>query len=147
MSDLERVKEWIKTFPGFDILSQFSVDYTDQIPANGGIFPSGMVEISRTEDILGNVKTENQYNFGLYYVFDKSPGDDTGAQINADWIMSFQRWVQEQSVKGLAPRFGNSASREKAKAENGVLYAAENEGTATYMVQLSFTFTNKYEVI
>ena len=61
--------------------------------------------------------------------------------------MSFQRWVQEQSVRGLAPRFGSLAGKEKAKAENGVLYAAENEGTATYMVQLSFSFINKYEVI
>lgn len=147
MSDLTKVKEWLKTFPEYDILSQFKVDYTDQIPSNGGIFPAGMVEISRTENILGDVTVQNQYNFGLYYVFAKSPGDDVGAQMNADWIMSFQRWVQEQSIRGLAPRFGNTDAKESAKAENGVLYAAENEGIATYMVQLSFTFTNKYEVI
>lgn len=147
MSDLTKVKEWLKTFPEYDILSQFKVDYTDQIPSNGGIFPAGMVEISRTENILGDVTVQNQYNFGLYYVFAKSPGDDVGAQMNADWVMAFQRWVQEQSVKGLAPHFGNTDAKESAKAENGVLYAAENEGVATYMVQLSFTFTNKYEVI
>ena len=40
--------------------------YTDQIPFNGGVFPSGLMEVSRTSDILGNVTVTNQYNFGLY---------------------------------------------------------------------------------
>mgnify|MGYP000035665939 FL=1 len=145
MTALETVKEWIATYPGHDILSAFSVDYTDQIPANGGIFPSGLVEIRRTEDILGNVEVENQYNFGLYYVFEKSPGDDVGATINADWIMDFQEWVQEQSIRGTVPKFGDKTTA--ARAQNGVLYEADEEGTATYMVQLSLSFNKKYEVI
>ena len=49
MTDLEKVREWIKTYPNFDILSDFQIDYTDQIPASGGIFPSGLQEISHTE--------------------------------------------------------------------------------------------------
>lgn len=146
MTDLERLKNWIATYPGYDILGSFQVDYTDRIPSNGGIFPSGLVEISRTEDILGNTTVQNQYNFGLYYVFLKDPGDDAGAQINADWIMDFQMWVQEQSVRRLAPTFGDEPRTEKIQAQNGVLYAADEEGTATYMVQLSVNFTKKYEV-
>lgn len=146
MTDLERVRRWIKTFPKFDNISNFKVDYTDQIPANGGIFPSGLVEISRTEDIIGNVTVENQYNFGLYYVFSKAPEDDIGATLNADWIMEFQQWVQEQSVTDKIPKFGNTGEKEKAAAQNGVLYEADNEGVATYMVQLSFNFKKKYEV-
>ena len=146
MTDLERIKNWISTFPGYDILGSFQVDYTDRIPSNGGIFPSGLVEISRTEDILGNTTVKNQYNFGLYYVFPKDPGDDAGAKINADWIMDFQMWVQEQSVRRLAPTFGDEPRTERIQAQNGVLYAADEEGTATYMVQLSVNFTKKYEV-
>lgn len=143
LSDLEKIKNWISTFPGYDILSHFSVDYTDHIPSNGGIFPSGLVEVKRTEDILGNVTVQNQYNFGLYYVFAKDPGDDAGALINADWIMDFQRWIQEQSVQRLAPTFGDAPRLEQIRAQNGVLYAADEEGTATYMVQLSVEFTKK----
>ena len=146
MSDLERIKEWIATFPGYDILGKFSVDYTDKVPSNGGIFPSGLVEISRRTDILGNVTVQNQYNFGLYYVFLKDPGDDAGALINADWLMDFQLWVQEQSVRRLAPAFGDEPSQERIQAQNGVLYAADEEGTATYMVQLSVNFVKKFEV-
>ena len=146
MSALERIKAWIATYPGHNILERFQVDYTDRIPGGGGIFPSGLVEVSRNEDLLGNVTVKNQYNFGLYYVFLKDPGDDTGAQLNADWIMDFQMWVQEQSVRHMAPVFGDDPDSERIQAQNGVLYEADEEGTATYMVQLSVSFTKDYEV-
>lgn len=136
-NNLAKLRNWIKTFPGFDILSAFRVDYTDQIPSNGGVFPAGLVEISRKADIVGNVTVTNQLNFGLYCVFPRAPGDDVGAQVNADWIADFQLWVQEQDIRGLAPVFGR---RQRIKAENGALYAADDSGTATYMVQLSVQY-------
>lgn len=145
MTALEKIKTWIATYPGFDILSQFQVDYTDQIPNNGGVYPSGLVEISRRKDILGNVTVTNQYNFGLYYVFEKAPGDDTGATVNADWLMDFQEWVQEQSVTGQAPAFGDVSGSERIMAQNGVLYEAADEGLATYMVQLSIQFVKIFK--
>ena len=146
MTDLEKIRNWIETFPGYDVLSVFNIDYTNAIPSNGGIFPAGMVEISRTEDILGNVTVRNQYNFGIYYVFLKDPGNDAAAKVNADWIMEFQKWVQDQSVRKLAPQFGDDPQAERISAQNGVLYEADEEGTATYMVQLAVEFTKKYEV-
>ncbi len=147
MTALETIRKWISAYPGYDILHDFQVDYTDQIPGNGGMYPSGLVEVDRRKDIMGNVTVTNQYNFGLYYVFEKAPGDDTGAAINADWIMDFQMWVQEESVMGRAPVFGDVPQNERIMAQNGVLYEADEEGTATYMVQLSAQFTKKYEVI
>lgn len=146
MTPLEKLKTWLGTYPGYDILSAFKVDYTDQVPNNGGVYPSGLVEIERREDIFGNITVTNQYNFGLYYVFEKSPGDDTGAAINADWIMDFQEWVQAQSVTGQAPTFGDVPRGEKIMAQNGVMYEADGEGTATYMVHLSVQFIKKFEV-
>ena len=146
MTALEKVKNWLATYPEFDILGNFRVDYTDRVPDNGGIFPSGLVEVQRRQDLLGNVTVTNQYNFGLYYVFEKAPGDDAGAAVNADWIMDFQEWVQEQSVTRQAPVFGDVPGDERIMAQNGVLYEADEEGTATYMVQLSIQFTKKFEV-
>ena len=116
MTALEKITAFVRSYPKADILQTFQVDYTDQIPANGGIFPSGLEEVSRKTDLLGNVTVTNQYNFGLYYVFEKAPGDDAGAAVNA------------------VPR------QEKLTAQNGVLYDAEDEGLATYMVQLSVQF-------
>lgn len=146
MTPLEKLRKWLATYEGYDILDRFQVDYTDQIPSNGAVYPSGMVEIQRRKDIFGNVTVANQYNFGLYYVFEKTPNDDVGATLNADWIMDFQIWVQEQSASSAVPVFGDVPADERIAAQNGVLYEANDEGTATYMVQLSIQFTKKIEV-
>lgn len=146
MTALAKIRDFIKRYPGSDIFRDFHVDYTDQIPFNGGMFPSGLVEVSRKRDILGNTAVTNQYNFGLYYVFEKSPGDDVGAMENADWVMDFQEWVQRQSVLREAPTFGDEPESETITAQNGVLYDADEGGTAMYMVQLSVQFMKKYEV-
>lgn len=145
MSALQKMRDWLATFPQFDIFGSFRVDYTDQVPANGGLFPNGLVEIERRRDIVGNVTVTNQYNFGLYCVFVKAPGDDIGATINADWVMDFQEWVQEQSATGHAPTFGDIPRDERITAQNGVLYEADEEGTATYMVQISVLFKKLYK--
>ena len=146
MTPLESIREWIKTFPGYGTLQDFQIDYTGQSPANGGMFPAGLAEIARRRDIMGNAAVTCQYNLALYFVFAKAPGDDTLAAENAEWLMDFQHWAQRQSVLGLAPTFGDEPEKERISAQNGALYAADAEGTATYMVQLSVQFIKKYEV-
>lgn len=141
-SALGKMKEWLATYSG--IPAAFAVDWTDQIPSNGGIFPSGLVEISRRKDILGNVTVTNQYNFGLYFVFTKAPADDDGATANQEWVADFQEWVQKQSAQGLAPVFGDVPQLETITAQNGVLYDATEEGLGTYMVQISVQFVKEY---
>ena len=148
MTALEKMRNWIATFPDYDILSNgFYVDYTDKAPSNGGIYPSGLVEVERRRDIVGNTTVTNQYNFAIYCVFPKAIGDDEGATINADWVSDFQEWVQAQSVTGAAPAFGDESRTEKIMAQNGMLYDTDEEGTAMYSVQLSVQFKKKYEVI
>ena len=146
MTALEKIKDFLGQYPGADIFRDFHVDYTDKIPFNGGVFPSGLIEVARRRDILGNVYVTNTYNFALYYVFLKSPDDDIQSAVNADWVMDFQEWVQEQSARGNAPQFGDEPWNETIKAENGVMYEADEEGTAMYMVQLTVTFQKYYEV-
>lgn len=148
MSDLERLRAWLQTYPGAEQLSGMHVDYTDALPGCFGVFPAGLVEIARTEDLIGNITVQNQYNFALYVEFTKAPGDDAGAQVNADWVMGFQHWVQTQSVQHLAPTFGNvDLRRETISAQNGTLYEADAEGLAMYAVQVAAQFKTYYEVI
>ena len=146
MSALAKVRSWLAQFPGNDRLESLQVDYIPAEPGNGSIAPSGLVEISRKTDILGNITVENQYNFGLYYVLAKSTEDDEGSTQNADWLMELQEWVQEQSLLGEAPTFGDEPLAEEIQAQNGSIYGADAEGTAIYMVQLSVNFVKKYEV-
>lgn len=146
MTALDTIREWLNTYPGHEDLQGFHVDYTDRVPNNGGLFPSGLVEIQRRKDILGNISVTNQYNFALYYVFAKAAGDDEGAAVNADWVMDFQLWVQAQSVCGLAPKFGDDPRTETVSAQNGVLFENDEAGVATYAVQVSVQFTKRFEV-
>lgn len=143
MTDIERVRSWINTFEG--IPEQFKIDYTSEVPNNAGLFPSGLVEISRRENVWGETTVTNQYNFGLYCVFPKPEGEDDIAKQNADWVMDFQKWVQEQSVRKLAPTFGNfEPETETFKAQNGTLYEIKDAGVSMYMVLLSAQYKNFY---
>lgn len=146
MTDLARVREWLLTFPLINRLKGLKVDYYSTQLDNSSIAPSGLQEISRKTDILGNVEVKNQYNFSLEFVLTKSPGDDVGAEENADWLLEFQRWVQEQSIRKLVPTFGDEPTAETIKAQNGSNTYADIEGNAVYTVLLSINFTKKYEV-
>lgn len=145
MSALSKVREWLKTFPGIDKVQELNVDYYSTQLDNSSIAPSGLVEISRSEDILGNVTVENQYNFKLFFVFPKAPGDDEGSTENADWLLDFQEWVQEQSIKRLVPAFGDDPKNETVKAQNGTNEYADIEGTGIYTVLLSINFIKIYK--
>ena len=123
------------------------VDWLDKIPGSKSLRPGGLVEVSRAEDILGNVTISNQYNFGLYIAVEKAPGDGEGAAYNASWVLDFQRWVQAQSVAHMAPTFGNiDQLQETVKAQNGELYDTNEEGVGLYVIALSVSFKERYEV-
>lgn len=146
MTDLEKMRKWIETFPRITAALELQVDYYAAKPENSSIAPSGLQEISRKADILGNIIVENQYNFALYFAFPKSPGDDAGATENAEWLLDFQQWVQEQSIRRLAPTFGDEPKTETIKAQNGEIINADPDGIGLYTVILSINFTRKYEV-
>ena len=137
MTALEKIRTFVAEYPGYDILGRMHVDYTDQIPGNGGIFPAGL-STRTVRDVTGGASVIGQYNFGIYCVLEKAPGDDAGAAVNADWVMGFQEWVLERSCSGTVPQFGEETM--EITAQNGVLYESDEEGTATYMVQLSVSF-------
>ena len=141
---LEKMRSFVESYPSADILGTLTIDYTDNVPSSGGLFPSGLVEVRRTRDLLGNTYVTNQYNFALYAVFEKSANEDAGATFNAEWLMDFQQWVQGMSITGQAPTFGDVPRSERIVAENGTIYSAEEEGTAMYVIQISATFEKQF---
>lgn len=146
MTALEKIRTWLWTYPQIGRLMGLRVDYYSEKPDNSSIAPSGLVEISRDEDILGNITVKNQYNFALYFVLLKPLEDDAVATENADWLMDFQEWVQEQSICRKVPVFGDDPSKETVTAQNGINEFAGLDGTGGYTVQLSVQFIKKYEV-
>ena len=138
------MRAFVASYPDADILSTLAIDYTDQVPDMGGIFPQGLVEVARQTDILGNATVTNQLNFALYTVLTKAPEDDAGATYNAEWVLDFQQWVQVQSVTHQAPTFGDVPYMEQIAAQNGEIYSADAEGVAIYAIQLSVIYQKKY---
>ena len=141
MNDLERIRSWISTYPATDRLRSLTIDYYAPRQEDG-IQPAGVEEISRREDLLGGITVVNQYNLGLFYVLDGDAPDS--GEANAVWILGFQQWVQEQSIRRLAPVFGDEPAAERIQAGNGALYARDEDGTATYVLQLTAQFQKKY---
>lgn len=147
MTDLERLKAWLATYPEAEKFSQMQVGYTSSLPGDFGVFPAGIVEVERRENLFGQATVTNQYNFALYLVLEQASGGDAAALCGADWVMDFQRWVQQQSAAHQAPVFGNiDQNRETISAQSGALYEADAGGQALYMIQLAARFRMHYEL-
>ena len=141
MDVLQKVKQWLLTYPGWGD-TQLYVDYLEAAPCNGGLYPQGLEERSRRVDMLGNVKISCRYRFALY----RMTAGQLNGEENARWLLDFQQWVQQQSVAGLAPKFGDVAADEQIRAEKGQLREASQAGTGTYQVILIADFIKLYEV-
>lgn len=139
MTALEKIRDWLKTYPKWN--ETLYVDYTAAMPGNTGVFPQGVQELSRRQDVMGNVTVQNRLSFNIMRI--TVGQQDKEAQ--AAWLMDFQDWVQQQSMSGNAPTFGDLPAREKLWAEQGKLKGTSQTGTARYTVRLIAEFTKKYE--
>lgn len=140
MTDLEKVRQWLLGYPEWDAGGLLYIDYTDAVPGNAGLYPNGLEELSRQEDVMGIVRVQNRYHFALYRVV--SQQEDNAA--NAAWLLDFQNWVQRQCAAGLAPTFGDEPARERIRAQKGKLKEVSQTGTGTYVVTLTADFVKYY---
>lgn len=139
MTALEKMTAWLQTFPLWQE-ERLHVDYLDAVPGNAGLYPGGLEEISRREDVLGHVTVQNRLHFMLYRV--TSGQQDNGE--NSRWLLKFQAWVQEQCALGLAPHFGDDPTQEKIRAEQGKLKSASQTGTGKYAVAITAEYVKFY---
>ena len=136
MTVLEKLKNWLQSFPLWEDTLQ--IDAVSALPGSSGLFPRGITEISRKTDILGNVITENKMQFVLYRVAPHQPED------NSSFLLALQNWIQQQSACGLAPQFGDDATRERVLAEQGKLHAVPQASTGKYGVNLTVEYIKNY---
>ncbi len=137
MTELEKMRQWLQSYPGWQDTLQ--VDFTEAAPGSAGLFSEGLEELSRQEDILGNLQIACRYRFTLYR---RTPGHADGTD-DARWLLDFQSWVQQQSAAGLAPRFGDIPHMERMQARKGTL--KDRGQTGLYTVTLLADFTKVYE--
>ena len=129
ISALDKLQAWLSTYP-----------HWESCTANICVLPKGMEEISRREDVLGNVFVGCRYYATVFWEM-TGQGDDGE---NAERLLDFQHWVQGQNAKGLAPRFGDMPARERIRAEKGGLTPGAQ--IVTYTLTLIADFMKVYEV-
>lgn len=134
---LETMQKWLETFPMWE--GTLQLDYADSVPGSTGLYPRGITELSRREDVLGNVKVRYSCTFILRRTAARG-------QENARWLLELQRWVAEQDRLGLTPRFGDEPKTERLRAFDGRLDRHSQVGSSLYTVRLSAEFTKIYEV-
>jgi len=139
MTALEKMTAWLQTFPLWKE-ERLYVDFLDAVPGNAGLYPSGMEETSRRQDVLGNTTVHNRLHFVL---FRRTPGQQDN-QANSDWLLQFQNWVQSQSAAGLAPVFGDDPAMEHIQAQQGKLQSANQTGTGKYAVTITAEYVKFY---
>lgn len=136
MTDLEKLEQWLRSYPQWD--STLQVDFLEAGPGNAGLFPAGLEEKDRREDVLGNVQIACRYRFALHK---RSFG-----RQDAQWLLDFQNWVQQQSVAGTVPHFGDIPEQERITAQKGALKSTDRAGGGVYAVTLLADFVRTYQV-
>jgi hypothetical protein len=139
MTDLEKLVQWLQSYPEWGQMP-LAIDYTDTQPVCAGLYPRGVEQVERREDVLGNVTVHCRQTFLLQRL---TSGQQSSPE-DAQWLMGFQSWVAEQSAHGLAPHFGEEPGMERLRAEKGMLKAASQTATGTYAVTLIAEYVKHY---
>ena len=132
---LEKMVAWLQTFPRWEGTVQ--IDCLDALPGDTGLYPKGLTELSRREDVQGNLWVHCRHDFILRR-------NASASADNARWLLDFQDWVMEQERLGLAPKFGDDPKTERIRAISGQLHSHAQVGSALYSVQLYAEFTKIY---
>ena len=136
MTELELLSAWLQTFPMWDTDTQ--IDLTDAVPGSTGLFPKGLQELSRREDVLGNLTVCYRWSFTL-----RRNAAGNGEE-NARWLMELQKWAARQSRLGLAPRFGDIPGQERLRICDGSLVSRQQAGSSGYTALLTADFTKYF---
>ena len=134
MSVLEKMTAWLKNFPQWE--GNIRLDGIDPAPGSLGLYPQGIKEVSRREDVLGNVWIRRRFTLMIYRV---TAGEDPA------WLLSLQDWVSRQNAAGLTPKMGDVPENETIRAEQGRLSAPNQTGTKRYAVKLTAEYDVKID--
>lgn len=152
MTDLEKIHTWLSTFPGTGELPgmpyEFTIDFVAEDPQKAGLHSNGRQEISRTTYLGGNTLVTKQYNLNFEAVLEKDAVSDDIAKRNAEWVLAFQDWVEEQSMtkpEGY-PYLGNVDERsEIIRAQNGMYAQRVSDGAGMYIAPITVRFKKYYK--
>ncbi|MBQ7340906.1 MAG: hypothetical protein IJW41_01895 [Oscillospiraceae bacterium] len=134
MDMLEKIKSWLRTCPVLK-MAEIHTDHLLAEPGSVGLYQKGLQEVSRREDLMGNVRVHCRYRFLLRCMVLEDSG----------WLSDFQQWVQQQSARRLTPVFGDVITEERLQAVDGKLLERSQPGTRVCEIALAADFIKIYE--
>ena len=128
MEYLEKMRRFLEGFPLWQ--GQLQTDTAGAKTGTCGLFPLGVTQLSRREDLLGQVTARYKAEFALRCW-------DARSEAAAGWLLELQNWVMAQK----SPGFGDRPETETIRAEKGKLVSTPSAGMAVYEVRLTVEFT------
>ena len=138
MDVFQKVTQWLESFPLWDG-GKPRIDGIDAKPGSIGFFPKGVEEISRREDVLGNVEIRNRLTLKVCRVSD---GNST---LAAHWLLALQDWVNRKNGAGQIPRLGDLPGRAAITAQHGLLASPAQTGTGRYELIITAEYVMKID--
>ena len=135
MEDLEWIRSWLLTYPGWDE-SSLQVDFSEGKPESTGLFYNGTREISRQIDVQGNALVCRRHSFTLR----RNVPDHTGSGAPAKYLMDLHGWISRENTLGNAPALGCLPERNRIAAGEGGLVKVTAGGVAVYEMKLWVEF-------
>lgn len=140
----EQLLQWLARCPA---LAGIALHVDDLPPAagTGALFPKGVEQTDRWQNLLGQVTARQKMQLVLRLNLPFVPGDAELTAQTARRLLELQAWVAEQSAAGLAPQLGNAdPAQETLTAGAARLEQANDEGSAVYTVTLTAHYTMKW---
>lgn len=149
MNIIEMVKELVTACPQVSVLAnEVHVDYTEDVPANFGIYPTGDQLLK--EDIIGN--QNRQHNFVLYAIFQSF--SDYERLANSTFLLDLAYWLERaaknQELEVTIDERIVTGNLTKLSSANGMLYGYQEgtlSGPVTYQIQIYAQYRLESEVL
>ena len=126
MDLIDKLREFVLFYPGWETGKLLFLDYTDATPGNGGLFPEGITQVSFREDILGNRQADMRLQVFFYRCGEEEEGE-------AMKVVSAETGLIEARIRDINTKIDMVGAVQRNMAGN---YAGKVQGI---MIGLAFT--------
>lgn len=136
MSTIGALQKYLAEYEAVDLV------LTDMTRGTGSYALSQSASGAFKRDVVGSVTYQNSYIFMM-----KEHGkDEVDRQDNYDFLEEFCEWLEERADRGDLPALKAPYRPVFIEVSNVMLMDLDNNGDATYQVQIQFIYQKKNEV-
>ena len=135
---LKYLRNWLSACPY--IASPVTLEYLEATPGAVALFAEDARELSRRQDVVGNVWVTCRSRFSLLRRVPRCSDGEGCTQ----WLLDLHSWLQEKSVRGETPQLGTYINRVRITAQESRLQEDTADGMGIYKVSLDVEYVKIY---